>query len=69
MTTALDALPIDHRLRNLPLCEIQAQYQWRGTKQPDDWYLVKRSFRVAMNTYNDLGAGWMAYRFRVKEDE
>ena len=52
--TILNELPENHALRNLPLGEIGGEYL---AGQPQTWRsLVK--FRIARNTYNQLGPAW-----------
>jgi hypothetical protein len=64
----LGDLPVDHRLRNTPLHQIGAEYQWVDTKKPQDWHRVTRSFKIAKNTFNELGTTWtLSYRWRVPQ--
>jgi hypothetical protein len=59
-------LPPEHPLRNTPLAEIGAEYQWVNTKTPNQWHRVTKSFTIAKNTFNDLAANWTgSYRWRV----
>jgi hypothetical protein len=63
----LDTLPADHPLRNKPLAEIGAEYQWDDTKLPNDWHRVHSGFKIAKNTYNELGTTWTkSYRWRAQ---
>jgi len=68
MTVALADLPLEHPLRNTPLAQIGAEYQWVNTKMPKQWHRVNRSFTIARHTFNDLGATWTdSYRWRAQE--
>jgi hypothetical protein len=64
----LSELPPEHRLRNTPLAQIRAEYQWVETKQPEQWHRVTPSFTIAKNTFNNLGSTWtLSYRWRVPQ--
>lgn len=51
----LKALPVEHSLRNAPLADIGAEYQW---EKGGPWKRVFRSFRIAGSTFNSLGTVW-----------
>ncbi len=64
----LSELPRDHPLRNTPLAQLKAEYQWCNTKTPNDWHRVTKSFTIAKSTYNELAASWTeSYRWRADE--
>ncbi len=68
MTVFLSELPSEHHLRNTPLAEVGASYQWKLTKAPNDWHRVTKSFTIAKSTYNELAASWTeSYRWRADE--
>jgi len=63
----LDTLPQDHPLRNIPLCDIGAQYRWvysKGNPRP-----VLRAFGIARNAFNELGQVWTKEYEWYAEDE
>ena len=63
-------LPQDHRLRNTPLAQIGAEYQFVNTKEPAQWHRVRVSHRIGKNTLNELGANWtVAYRWRAADPD
>lgn len=51
----LAELPIDHKLRNTPLGQINAFYRQAGTKT---YFEVFPSFNIAKKTFNQLGEVW-----------
>lgn len=51
----LKQLPREHPLRNAPLADIGAEYQW---EKGGPWKQVFHSFRIAGSTFNSLGAVW-----------
>jgi hypothetical protein len=64
----LGELPLEHPLRNTPLAKMGAEYQWEQTKRQEEWHLVTAHFRIAKNTFNELGATWTrSYRWRANE--
>lgn len=65
MILALDQLPPEHPLRNRPLFEIGASYQWCNTKEPHQWHRVTKNSTTANTTYNELGERWVGYRWRA----
>lgn len=68
MTVLLSDLPRDHKLRNTPLAQLKAEYQWTATKEPNDWHRVTKSFTIAKSTYNELAASWTeSYRWRADQ--
>jgi hypothetical protein len=61
----LDELPEEHPLRNMPLADLEAQYQLL-TAGPG-WRTVKPNFGIANNTFNELGPVWrLNHKWRVK---
>ncbi len=50
----LNELPAEHELRNRPLGEIGAEYL---AGQPPTWRSIAK-FRIARNTFNELGPAW-----------
>jgi hypothetical protein len=67
-TVALAELPPEHPLRNAGLAAIGAEYQWAHTKEPDHWHQVTKSFKIAKNTFNELGPRWTVnYVWRAQE--
>jgi hypothetical protein len=50
----LHELPYDHPNRNCPL----AGFYYRLNVGGGGWREIKLSFRIAKNTYNQLGAAW-----------
>lgn len=48
-------LPVDHKLRNVPLIEIEAEYLPSGSKV---WAKVMPAFNIAKRTYNELAECW-----------
>jgi hypothetical protein len=57
-TTDLSSLPREHELRNAPLLDIGAQLRWSGSPPGKGWKSVRKSWKVASLTYNDLGPAW-----------
>ena len=53
----LHELPPEHPDRNRPLAGVR--YRWRGSKGA--WSEVKPTFRIARNTYNELGPAWVEH--------
>lgn len=49
----LHELPLGHPQRNRSL--VGCWYRWKGAKV---WKEIKPSFRIARNTYNELGTAW-----------
>ncbi len=50
----LNELPAEHELRNRPLGEIGAEYL---AGHPPTWRSLAK-FRIARNTFNELGPAW-----------
>ena len=48
----LGDLPEDDPLRNTALIDIGAEYRWKGG---GPWKAVTPNYKIARNTYNDLG--------------
>jgi hypothetical protein len=68
MDILLDTLPGHHPLRNTGLAVIGAEYQWVQTQRPTEWHKVTRNFKIAKNTFNELGTTWtLSYRWRVQQ--
>ena len=51
--TYLHELPVDHKDRNRPL--VGCWYHWREGKTRKQ---IKDTFKIAKNTYNELGSCW-----------
>jgi hypothetical protein len=67
VTPLLSTLPSDHPLRNTPLGQIGAEYQWVNTKLPEQWHRVTKGATIARNTFNELAANWTeSYRWRAE---
>lgn len=59
----LNDLEKDHPLRNTPLGELKAEYQWKGSIT-DTWRsVIVGSPKLVNFTYNQLGTTWTDYDY------
>ena len=65
----LNNLPIEHKLRNTPLGEIDAKYRWKKASENAQWRTVKVGAPKLVNfTFNQLGEAWTESDWWMTDD-